>query len=304
MRRLTLLLPLLCLAAAAAADAPPAGIPLAEGWLPHGEVEGIHAWGERFVANTYGAVLFIDPAEPEGPRVTGVLPKSAPTYDVDVVGDRLLLIESVPGGFQLAAYDLNDPGSLLPLHAWPIPCRDLEPDGDVLYGWGSGALRAYRMAGPDLVELVAFPIQYDGYSRFDVLDGVVYLYNWSPDPGVRIIDFRDPAAPVLTGRVDDCGWTLLAADGHLYTAEFDGAAQLYVHDLTDPTAPVLVGQLPFYGLGGLYAVDGLAVNPYLERVDPAGPTDLGTLDVDLGEPLTEQAGVCLLYTSQSPRDPE
>jgi hypothetical protein len=89
------------------------------------------------------------------------------------------------------------------------------------------------------------------------------------DPGIRVIDKRDPAKPIVTGAI---ARGVLAVDGVLGTV---GSA---VYDFTDALMPELVGEIP-----GLVAVNGADVeNSFGYYV-----TNLGEFKVaDLNEPAS------------------
>jgi hypothetical protein len=105
-------------------------------------------------------------------------------------------------------------------------------------------------------------------------------FGIDPTPGIRVVDVRDPAAPVEVALVEGVYGSFAISGGNLaaLTKVADVGWRVDLHDVSDPTAPALLGS---YGVSatlwvGDVTVDGAFVyvssDAGLEVIDFSDPT--------------------------------
>lgn len=218
-------------------------------------------------------------------------------FDIEVVGDTLILDEST-----LSFFDIAGTG--------PVPLRgtyrpDIGAVSEARTGSGlvyvtltdSGTrfvavLDASDPADPRELGRVALP--FNNFAEGRPANGLIPLtvVNAPNDIAVRVIDARDPANPVLGGEADLGSATVVAREepviiGDRLLARSAGpAGGLLSIDISDPMNPVLVGEvLPgidfedFAAAGRyLYTVRSVSFRAY-DFADPNNPLQIASVSL-------------------------
>jgi hypothetical protein len=165
-------------------------------------------------------------------------------------------------------------------------------DGSIAWTGMSDRLASIDVADPTKPRLVAKSDRLGGEVRSVAVDAG-HAFAVLGQPGLRIVDVRDPAAPRIVGTLDTPGdaGDVAVAGGMAYIA--DGTGGMRVIDVHDPAAPREVGvaRSPrpslFVASQGAYAYvaqrdafeTGVAV---VDVADPAHPREVGFVDVPGG----------------------
>jgi len=185
---------------------------------------------------------------------------------------------------------------------------------DTSYSWMQLALDSPRIA------FAALDVGVDVYDASDLqnaalireyptqaLEGRIiaqdgFLYAGSADGGLRVLDVRDPAAPLSVARLE-ADWSVreMALDGDLLYA-IDLSSGLVIVDVSDPEAPVQLSHTTFGGSvyelavadGLAYVVEQGAGLHIIDVADPAAPALLNTYGVSGSELAAEGRTVTML----------
>jgi hypothetical protein len=244
-----------------------------------------------FLAALDGGVQIIDVSDPFHPVLAGSIP-TYPTdgfaYSITVIG-ALAYVHCLPfdGTGSVRVYDITNPLAA-------VPIGGILPGGTVVDAGGFACvaapmeLRTLATANPTSPPVLG-GIDLGPGAADDVLAGESHAYAAAWSNGLRVIDYVDPANPLVVGVYDTPGQAQgIVVRGDLaYVA--DGPAGLQIIDVSSPASPSLVGSLDTYDAQGLtlsgpyaYIADGWGQFKVIQVSDPAAPALVGT---SVGMPL-------------------
>ena len=209
----------------------------------------------------------VDISDPSVPNEVAVL-EGTGFYSslISIVGNYAYLVSPIGSGTEAATvnaiklriFDIADPVHLIELGSTD------------LYGWGENP---NSLAIAENLVYVTTSDYYGGLHAFDVSDSAhphlisvnmtgnnpndvaiaagaqeVYVANTWPSKGVRILDIRNPQAPVEIGAYDPpmLGDEIAIAGSHIY---FIGGWSVWVVDISNPAFPELAGVYDLPGSG-------------------------------------------------------
>lgn len=223
--------------------------------------------------NTRADFHILDVADPAMPQLRGsynVTSAYDPANALDVVGDRVYVVNG---------------------------------------GWRDGGLRVLDIADPAMPELLGYT-QRPFAGNVQVIGNRAYIgcgQGFGNSGGLFIFDVSDPEAPALMGSypVSNSVGLLQVADGRAYIASSEHGLQIL--DVSDPTEPTLVGSYAAAGaLGDLQIVGNIAYVAggehgllLLDVRDPARPALLASYDTP-GSVLSLHVAGDLVYIADGP----
>jgi len=240
--------------------------------------------GRAWVCDGPGGLQIVDLADPEDPLVVGSAPSADYASRVVFEGNTAFLADGAAG---LRIYDVSAPTAPVFVSSLDAPgwTYDVARLGDWVYlANGDNGLRIV-----DAAELAAPP-------RLGTLDllqdaadlALVGTTAYVAAGGLQVVDFADPAAPVLRHEVPtgDEVLSVVASGGLVCTGSRSGAFRVY--DAGGPGAPELVGEAlvgsPLHDLAAtaghvLAAADTLGLVA-ISLADPAQPGMVLRVDTD------------------------
>jgi len=258
---------------------------------------GVAVFGNHaFVATGRGGLRVVDVADPRAPREVGALTTAGgvnlDVQAVDVAGGFAFLAE---GRRRLWAVDVSDPSRPRALDALAIegapsayPLGVQVVDTTVLVAVANMGLQLVDARDPAALAPLGRLAMGDDYSRSLGLwatPGRAYLVT--PDPIVRIVDWRKAAEPETLGVYDPVGGPFsgggaLAVSGdHAFATGWDG---LRIFDVRDPSRPFPITD---YAIADTTATSVAVVGDvaivgteerglmFLDVRDPEAPVEIG-----------------------------
>ncbi len=256
------------------------------------------AWGLDIAVDERLAVLargrsgiqILDVQNPAQMTSLSLLDGLGSVQDVALSGDTAFAAV----GSALGVVDLSDPSQPTLVIFEPVQAVGVEARGSLVYAATAEGLRIYdASASGDLAELSLLALT---NSRKVALDGDRAFV--SADPGMVIVDVRDPVNPVALGSVaiSAAGTSLDAADG--IAAAVSAGGRVTIVDARDPSSPRIVSTIEpvrwanaVAMMSGRLAVqlDDATVQVY-DMEDPTTPALIGSYErLGLGDAIALRA---------------
>lgn len=206
-----------------------------------------------YVADGRGGLRVLDISNPESP--VGIAHLSMPGVQrfVQVLGDRLYLVDFVD---RFSLVDVSDPGEPRTLSV--IDTRVYGAyvcDGIAYLAEGSDGLFLYDISDPEHPAEIGW-CAVPGHA-WDVIVSDGFAYVCAFEDGLQIVDVSDPAQPVLRGGIDFDYMRFKALEkvgNHVFVPA--GNSSLFILDVSDPDNPVLGRDYPLHTYGDFVRAEG------------------------------------------------
>lgn len=247
-----------------------------------------------------GGLQIVDVSDPVRPVWAGAYDVPAAVEAVKVVVDYALVAAGTDG---LRVVDVSDPANPTEVSSYGGSVVDVAVTDNYAFvadcwcthlGSCGGGFRVVDVLSPDVPVEVGARGSWCA-SHVTVAGDYVYFNAMTNhhDRWLQVVDVSDFADPVLVGRHDVLGHSILdvaAAEGYAYIS----GAGLTVLDVSDPTSPVEAGfcegsaQALALADGYLYAASGKAGLQVLDVSDPTTPVEVSSYDTP-GEAMSVAA---------------
>ena len=210
-----------------------------------------------YVSSYAGCVQVIDATIPSQPICRGGLFR----YEIETnIRGGLMFISGSTMVCQIAGdwsrqgnlgfIDISDPQHPEMLEPYPLDCRDIAVQGEMLYVAGADSI-IYILDISDVANVQEVG-QYHGLPGIFGIDVEGdYLYAKKRDAGLYVLDVANPAAPVQVGFSDATPESYgILVDGDV-AVTCDGLYGVDIYDISNPAAPLYVSELDSLDLGSV-----------------------------------------------------